>query len=535
MVKAPLLKREIESKPESEAKAKPESTEENIEKSKTPQRDPFYSNSGVLLYLHFLRNFPLKSKGNLHVRSSLFYKNSVVKDSEDNQCYWMSEKVLMSDNLEQIPANISKIKEFVKKDDLFQDDKVMPLIQTNTWHKDFYKMLWNNSLKDDLYLILEVIENDDHHPLGITTLKINKNDGSIKYGKYELPVYNYPLRDITNPKLNEDLKFSFAFILNEPMPLVLSKSKDVQNSTVLIPMIEDEESDNETTLVEPKENKSSEPTNADEPVTNNVVEPKTSKPDEPRNVSRTNTDFNYEHKVLIDKKEKDPYSFEDLEDKDSHQSQDTNQTKKEKSPVIEETKHSDRKIDVEDDQTQGVERQKSLKTDDLQHTQESKAIEAEQEKSPKVDNLLDVKEKKTSEKDESLRADDIVESEDEKFTKPRNTQDLEEEKSFKQIQNFDSDEKKSTKLDNDNSQEPEEEKSIKLDNDNSQEPEEEKSTKLDKDNSQEPAEEEKSTKLDNDNSQESEEEKSSQSVKSHDSSEENSPKSSKIQDAEEKK
>jgi len=57
-------------------------------------------------------------------------------------------------------------------------------------------------------------------------MKISNNDGSLKFGSYELPVYNYPLRDITQPELNEKLNFSFAFILNEAKPLADSKPQD---------------------------------------------------------------------------------------------------------------------------------------------------------------------------------------------------------------------------------------------------------------------------------------------------------------------
>lgn len=138
-----------------------------IEQTETPQHDPFYSNAGVLLYLHYLKNFPKKMGGGIHVRSSLMYNNNLAKDDYKSECYWMSEQVPMNQNLEQIPANMFKIQDVVKLENINRSDMVMPLVQANTWYRDFYKMLWENSLQHDLYLILEIVENNSTYPIGI--------------------------------------------------------------------------------------------------------------------------------------------------------------------------------------------------------------------------------------------------------------------------------------------------------------------------------------------------------------------------------
>jgi hypothetical protein len=56
--------------------------EKQPDKEGTIQRDPFYSNTGLVLYLHFLKNFPEKGKGSLNIRSSLFFSDKTCKDEE---------------------------------------------------------------------------------------------------------------------------------------------------------------------------------------------------------------------------------------------------------------------------------------------------------------------------------------------------------------------------------------------------------------------------------------------------------------------
>ena len=60
-----------------------------IEKEQGPQRDPFYSNTGILLYLHFLKNFPNVRGGSLRIRSRLLYNDNTIKDDQQNECIWV--------------------------------------------------------------------------------------------------------------------------------------------------------------------------------------------------------------------------------------------------------------------------------------------------------------------------------------------------------------------------------------------------------------------------------------------------------------
>jgi hypothetical protein len=51
----------------------------------TIKRDPFYSNIGLVLFIHFLKNFPkdTDTRGSLKIRSSLFFNDETCKDQDE--------------------------------------------------------------------------------------------------------------------------------------------------------------------------------------------------------------------------------------------------------------------------------------------------------------------------------------------------------------------------------------------------------------------------------------------------------------------
>ena len=111
-----------------------------------------------------------------------------------------------------------KIQDIVDTGTLQRTDKVMPLTEATTWLKDFYNMLWNDHLQHDLYLIIEFVEGKSTYPSAMTVLKINKDDGALSYGSYELPVYQYPVKDYDHPELSKKLGYTVSFFINEPKP-----------------------------------------------------------------------------------------------------------------------------------------------------------------------------------------------------------------------------------------------------------------------------------------------------------------------------
>jgi len=181
-------------------------------------RDPFYSNTGILLYIHYLKNYPMKAQGDLIVRSSLIYNGNPAKDQYDRNCLWITEKIPISNNLNQIPKNMFKIENIVKINTIHKNDTVLPITKPHVWLQNFYNVFWEDNLNHDLILFLEILENNNSYPSGVAVLKLNKEDGTLKVGSYELPVYKYPLHDYMHPEKGEVLGYNLVFIINEPKP-----------------------------------------------------------------------------------------------------------------------------------------------------------------------------------------------------------------------------------------------------------------------------------------------------------------------------
>jgi hypothetical protein len=123
-----------------------------------------------------------------------------------------------SRNYQQISKNMFKIQDIVKLDSLDRNDTVMPLQQVYTWFNDFYDMLWRYDLKHELYLFLEVIENEATYPTGVAVLKVNNEEGGVRAGSYDLPVYKYPLKSFKQLEKNENLGYNILLFINEPKP-----------------------------------------------------------------------------------------------------------------------------------------------------------------------------------------------------------------------------------------------------------------------------------------------------------------------------
>ena len=73
-------------------------------------------------------------------------------------------------------------------------DTVLPIMQSQIWYQDFYNFLWKNENDSNFILLIELLENNDPYSASITAYKINNDDGTIKYGLYEFPMYAYPLK-----------------------------------------------------------------------------------------------------------------------------------------------------------------------------------------------------------------------------------------------------------------------------------------------------------------------------------------------------
>ena len=118
----------------------------------------------------------------------------------------------------QTPHNHKDFEKIVTNEILQPQDTVLPVTQSVVWYRDFSKMIWESGIEKDLMLFIEILDDNGLHPVGITYMKVNNEDGSIKFGSYSLPVYQYPLKDQDNIENNDKLPYSIAFIINEPKP-----------------------------------------------------------------------------------------------------------------------------------------------------------------------------------------------------------------------------------------------------------------------------------------------------------------------------
>ena len=181
-------------------------------------RDPFYSNTGLHIFLHYLKNYTNKKTRNLFLRCNLFYGDKIIKDNSNKNCTWDCDALSINELLEQIPQNMLKIQDIVSLESLNRTDTIMPVLQSNIWYQDFYNKLWDDNLQQDLILFIEIYEDQGINPVSITAIKINNEDGTIKYGSNEYQMFAYPIKDFSNPDLNEKIGYSIVILLNEPKP-----------------------------------------------------------------------------------------------------------------------------------------------------------------------------------------------------------------------------------------------------------------------------------------------------------------------------
>ena len=87
------------------------------------------------------------------------------------------------------------------------------------WECDFYKMIWDTDLKDNLYAVIQYIEvkegvkptvntvisrkliEAEYNLIGYSVIQLNNPDGTIRWGTYTVDIYKEP---ILVEELNEE-------------------------------------------------------------------------------------------------------------------------------------------------------------------------------------------------------------------------------------------------------------------------------------------------------------------------------------------
>ena len=218
-------------------------------KSKAPtDKDPFYRCSGMNVFVHYVKQYP--SQSTIKVGATLLEENSVVRIGHDQyEWNWTSDpidagKVLMArwKNISQAQPdgapiidrskpeedqyNIGQKKDEYNKE---SEDILIPINNEVIWEHDFYKMLWDRNLRNDLFLIVTLLEvttglNKKVHPssheyttVGYGTIKLNNPDGTIRYGTFDIPWYNPPAK-IRNHDPDKRMKTTIKVTVSQPLP-----------------------------------------------------------------------------------------------------------------------------------------------------------------------------------------------------------------------------------------------------------------------------------------------------------------------------
>jgi hypothetical protein len=187
--------------------------------SKMPtEKDPFYRCSGINAFIHYVKQFP--SQNTIKVGCTLLEENSVVRIGHDNkECNWTSYpidagKVLMAKwkNTAQVQPDGAPIIDRTKPEedqflvgqrakgyDTGSEDILIPVNNEVVWEHDFYKMLWDKNLRNDLFLIVTLFEastgldrrmhssSHEYVTVAYGTIKLNNPDGTIRYGTFDIP------------------------------------------------------------------------------------------------------------------------------------------------------------------------------------------------------------------------------------------------------------------------------------------------------------------------------------------------------------
>lgn len=175
-----------------------------------------YSTNGVLIYLHYFKDINPSVFESIFVKWTLLKDSQVLTDNDDDQMIWNSKNILKKETLEQNLEGQEMMKQMNAEREINQATTVLPILDKVTWVKDFYNMLLSDDLKSNLYLNLSIYANNNKSlPIGSTTLQINNEDGTIKYGTFDLPLYEYS--DYRGGEIkSRPLGFSIVFILNNP-------------------------------------------------------------------------------------------------------------------------------------------------------------------------------------------------------------------------------------------------------------------------------------------------------------------------------
>ncbi|CAI2387683.1 unnamed protein product [Moneuplotes crassus] len=146
---------------------------------------------GIMLYLHYFKNFPMNIAKHVYIRSRLQLGADPIRDDKDREMSWNTSLINMADFIPQNERGHQMLREMKADQEINQPFTILPIMESTNWMKDFYTMVWDNGNRDKVYIMFEVCEKSSPWPLFYAKLQLTRHDGTIRFGRDELPLYKY--------------------------------------------------------------------------------------------------------------------------------------------------------------------------------------------------------------------------------------------------------------------------------------------------------------------------------------------------------
>ena len=221
-----------------------------IEEQKAVQES--YEWSGINIFIHYTKNFEPTSL--IRIRWTLFEGPKLLRDSEGKAWQWSSRVVHPEEAIIANQDNMEKLTSlgvYIYNQSKFGNkDIIVPINDDKSFLRDFYTMLLDNHLKNDIFLLVELMIKENPYKGGTyrnlsvadpdselkeytskasTIIKWSNFDGTLRYGSYEVPFYESPL-DRNNPKNNKELPYIIRVTVGQPVNLPENVPNDLFNS-----------------------------------------------------------------------------------------------------------------------------------------------------------------------------------------------------------------------------------------------------------------------------------------------------------------
>jgi hypothetical protein len=141
------------------------------------EKDPFYRCSGITVFIHYVKQY--ESQSAIKVGATCLEENNVVRIGHDMQeCNWTSNPVdagkaqkakwKITNSVQ--PEGAPIIDRTKPEEDQYlvghkklgynpeSEDLSIPINNEVTWEHDFYKLMWDRNLRNDLFVLVTLLE-----------------------------------------------------------------------------------------------------------------------------------------------------------------------------------------------------------------------------------------------------------------------------------------------------------------------------------------------------------------------------------------